>query len=277
MKPKIPNPTPTPAKTQKAPTKTGRSKAAPKVTPVLLVGDSQNNESPTAVTACNDFLRMGAGRSVRGLAAKYRRTPQNAAPTQSYDTLRRWSEKFNWPVRAAQFDADEDEQKSALRMQVFGDGVAQDYERVENLKQLAGFLKDQVFEQGIEKGRKIDIICPECQMPVTVKTGDLVRPYHNVWVADVKQIGSGEDAERIDLEKFNSALISEYRGVLDDVAKEVGDRRSSSNAERKLQALYSKLDLDKLSDKLSSEQLDALSNPNGKEWFEILIETFTRD
>jgi hypothetical protein len=48
--------------------------------------------------------------------------------------------------------------------------------------------------------------------------------YHNVWVPDVKQIGSGADAERVDIEHFNSAIISEYRATLDDIAKETGGR-----------------------------------------------------
>ena len=34
----------------------------------------------------------------------------------------------------------------------------------------------------------------------------------------------GEFAERVDIERFNAAIISEVRGVLDDIAKETGGR-----------------------------------------------------
>ncbi|MEA2174119.1 MAG: hypothetical protein QOD00_1711 [Blastocatellia bacterium] len=46
-----------------------------------------------------------------------------------------------------------------------------------------------------------------------------------LWLDDVKMIGSGEFSERIEFESFNSNEVSTFRGVLDDIAKEVGDRR----------------------------------------------------
>lgn len=45
-----------------------------------------------------------------------------------------------------------------------------------------------------------------------------------LWVTDVKGIGRGEDFQTIEIERFNQAEASEYRGVLDDIAKEVGHR-----------------------------------------------------
>jgi hypothetical protein len=47
----------------------------------------------------------------------------------------------------------------------------------------------------------------------------------------VKQIGGGQYAERVDIERFNAPLISEYRGILDDIARETGGRRSQSAVE----------------------------------------------
>jgi hypothetical protein len=49
--------------------------------------------------------------------------------------------------------------------------------------------------------------------------------YHKVWLPDVKQIGGGEHAERVDIVRFNAALIEQYRGTLDDLAKETGGRK----------------------------------------------------
>lgn len=45
-----------------------------------------------------------------------------------------------------------------------------------------------------------------------------------VWLPDVKSIGLGKDAERVDLVQFNDALVREYRATFDDLAKELGQR-----------------------------------------------------
>lgn len=45
-----------------------------------------------------------------------------------------------------------------------------------------------------------------------------------LWVPDVKGVGSGEAAQIVDFEYFNKAGVDAYRGVLDDIAAEVGGR-----------------------------------------------------
>jgi hypothetical protein len=45
-----------------------------------------------------------------------------------------------------------------------------------------------------------------------------------VWLPDVKQIGGGEFAERVDLIRYNAALDQQFRASLDDIAKETGGR-----------------------------------------------------
>lgn len=45
-----------------------------------------------------------------------------------------------------------------------------------------------------------------------------------LWTTDVKMIGSGAFQERVEFEEFNAAEVQQYRGVLDDIAKEIGDR-----------------------------------------------------
>lgn len=47
-----------------------------------------------------------------------------------------------------------------------------------------------------------------------------------LWTDDVKGVGSGEIAQIVEFEQFNSAEVAAYRGVLDDIAKEMGDRRA---------------------------------------------------
>jgi hypothetical protein len=45
-----------------------------------------------------------------------------------------------------------------------------------------------------------------------------------LWLDQVKAIGSGDIAQIVEYEEFNKAEIDAYRGVLDDIAKEVGGR-----------------------------------------------------
>ncbi len=68
-------------------------------------------------------------------------------------------------------------------------GLALKTERVKKLQQLADKLEADLFGE-------------------------------NLWVTDVKAVNN----ERVYIERFNSAEVSEYRGVLDDIAKEVGGR-----------------------------------------------------
>lgn len=134
------------------------------------------------------------------LLEKYHEIPQDAA-TLSLNTIQAWSKTFDWMNRAIEYDTEIDLQKSARRKEIMESGLALDFERTSELKRLGHFLIEQLYEQG-EDGS-----------------------YHNLWVPDVKQIGSGEYAERVDIEKFNAAIISELRGVLDDIAKETGGRK----------------------------------------------------
>lgn len=167
----------------------------------LLAGQRQKGEKLTAVQACNDWLRLGRGRSLPKLLETYTENDQELPPTRSMGTLKGWSSRYNWKDRSEEYDAELERQKNERRRQVMESGLALDFERVDELKILAKFLRDQIYEQG-ESGI-----------------------YHNVWLPDVKQIGSGGNVERVDIERFNAAIISELRGALDDLAKETGGRK----------------------------------------------------
>lgn len=166
-----------------------------------LKGQRQKGESDNAVVACNDWLRLGTGRTLPALVEKYTETNQDSPPTTSIGTLKQWSKAFAWAERAVEYDADYEAIKNAERQAVIDYGLALDYERIRKLKRLADTLEAQIYERN--------------------EDGVL----HNIWLPDVKQIGSGEFAERVDIERFNAAMISEYRSVLDDIAKEVGGRK----------------------------------------------------
>jgi len=166
----------------------------------LLSGVRQKTETDKAVQACNDYLRLGAGRSLGKLADCYSEIFRTNPPTKALITLKDWSKKHGWQARCSEYDAQWDARKTAEREASFQQGLALDYERVDKLKRLADFLEAQVYEVSAD------------------------GVYHNVWVPDVKQIGSGEYSERVDIERFNGTLLAEYRSVLDDLAKEVGGR-----------------------------------------------------
>lgn len=190
-----------------------------------LTGVRQNKESDKAVQACNDWLRLGAGRSVPRLIENYTDksnfTSNYTPPSIVYSTLSNWSSRFDWPERATQYDATWEERKNAEKEAVFNYNVALDYERVKKLQRLAEFLEAQLYERGIEFERDEH---GEIKRNGKNEPIEIPGQFHNVWLPDVKQIGSGEFVERVDIERFNGALISEYRAVLDDIAKETGGR-----------------------------------------------------
>lgn len=76
-------------------------------------------------------------------------------------------------------------------------GLARKEERVKRLKALALRLERDLF-------------------------GNSDEDY--VWTDQIKSIGSGDRQEIIEYEEFNKAEIDAYRGLLDDLAKEVGER-----------------------------------------------------
>lgn len=54
---------------------------------------------------------------------------------------------------------------------------------------------------------------------------DLTRENDNRrWLKNAKMIGGGESQVRIDYEEFNKPEFDTLRGILDDIAQEIGDR-----------------------------------------------------
>lgn len=81
----------------------------------------------------------------------------------------------------------------AGEQEALSEGLALKGERVKKLKQLAALMEK-----------------------------DLMGGF--LWLDQVKGIGSGDLAKIVDYEEFNAGEVSAYRGVLDDIAKEVGHR-----------------------------------------------------
>ena len=45
-----------------------------------------------------------------------------------------------------------------------------------------------------------------------------------LWLEDVKSVGGGKHGREVEFEKFNKAEVDAYINILDDIAKEMGDR-----------------------------------------------------
>lgn len=116
----------------------------------LLAGTRKENESDRAVQGCNDYLRMGAGRSLYKLLAKYAKTSKNQPATESDATLKQWCAEFSWVERASEYDAAIEERKNEAREKELSSGLALDFERVRKLKKLASMLGEQIYEESTE-------------------------------------------------------------------------------------------------------------------------------
>ena len=82
---------------------------------------------------------------------------------------------------------------AAGEQEALTEGLALKGERVKKLKQLAALMENDLF-------------------------GGFL------WLDQVKGVGSGDIAQIVDYEEFNAGEVVQYRGVLDDIAKEVGQR-----------------------------------------------------
>lgn len=171
----------------------------------LLAGEPFPNETKKARQAFNDYARMGPGRSLAKLHQYYNETTTEKPPAKALRTLAGWSTGFAWQARVAAYDSEVERQKNAAlarrRAKAMEKGLALDYKRVMKLKHLASKLAGEIFDD----------------------SGEFVEDA--IWLPDVKSIGSGEFAERVDIVRFNRAILEEFRAILDDLAKETGGRK----------------------------------------------------
>jgi hypothetical protein len=161
----------------------------------LLAGNRIEGESNKAVIACNDYLRMGAGRSLPSLLERYTNCDKTQPPTGNLSSLKVWSTTYAWVERAAIYDKVVEDEKTAQvetrRRAIMESGLTQDYERVTELTELYEKLKLEFVLGGL-------------------------------WYTDIKLSATGE---RVEVEVFNRPLIDSMRATLDDIAKETGGRK----------------------------------------------------
>ena len=115
-----------------------------------LYGIRQKGESLKAVSACNDYLRMGPGRGQLRLLKLYEKLAEqphtSMVPTLSLNAIRTWNLKFGWKTRAELFDMNVEKEKDQRADEALGTGLALYQERVIKLKHLADHLETFIWE-----------------------------------------------------------------------------------------------------------------------------------
>lgn len=111
-------------------------------------------------------------------------------------------------------------------------GLALKENRVATLQKLANRLLEDLFGEGEE---------------------------NRLWLTMVKGIGSHDNYERVEYQEFNRSEIEVLRGLLDDIASEVGERVKKTDVTSGGKALPRPINFDELR-KLTDDQLAILEN-----------------
>ena len=82
---------------------------------------------------------------------------------------------------------------------------------------------------------------------------------NRLWLTMVKDIGSHDNYERVEYQEFNRSEIEVLRGLLDDIASEVGERVKKTDVTSGGKALPRPINFDELR-KLTDDQLAILEN-----------------
>lgn len=175
----------------------------------LLCGEPHEDEQAHHIVACNDYLRLGRGRSLSKLRKHYQKILDDAhrlqlpapnVPTtdKSGNVIAGWSSKFGWVKRAHAYDMMQEEKKNMQAEQILNSGFALPHQRVALLDELTRKVLSELDKRGMYGVRK-------------------------------KALGLGEDFQIINEEVFRKDEVRELRGLLDDLAQETGGRVSRNN------------------------------------------------
>src|SRR3990172_2547657 len=160
-------------------------------------------ETNKARQAFEDYFNMGPGRSLAKLRQKYAKYTAKKPPTIHLRILQKWSSEHGWQKRVAAREAG----IAAKTLEVITEeatksGYALYQKRIADLNKVGELL----FEEIMTEDKR--------------------------WLPDVKQLGVGKDAERVDIVRFNAPLVAQYREALEDIAEEMGEREPKSKTEQ---------------------------------------------
>ena len=180
-------------------------------TPKVKIPDRLKGEWLKAYSAFGDYCQMGVSRSLRKLHEHYKGQIRSGSgtniPTQYLSTLSRWSSRNSWQERVEEYDlAMRTISQESLEKEVF-DGAAKPANRIHKLKKLTEDIGRMIYATDDEF---------EADHPGH-------RPF--LWLKESKIIGSGVAAREITNYRYNSAIIGDFRGLLDDLARETGGRK----------------------------------------------------
>lgn len=168
----------------------------------LIVGDRQPNEKDSHVVACNDYMRLGPGRSLVKLAKGYKREEEAAAaqgqtykaPTIWRKVAEDWSARYGWAARARAYDAIQESKRAERADEILNSGLTLLHERVHILTKHARAIDSELEVNGLYGIRK-------------------------------KGIKDGEENIVVKERVFKGEEIKQLRGLVDDVALEMGARQ----------------------------------------------------
>lgn len=153
-------------------------------------------ETIRAAFVFREYCALGPGRSLAKLLEHLRQTDGNV--TARLRTLETWSSQHHWQERVRLYDEEQSKQQDVIiaeeKAKVLRKGFALMHKRVAELDRLAQKLI--AYAEDEEK----------------------------VWLPDVKAIGNGPNAERVDLVNFNAPLFLAIDKYFKSIAEEVGDR-----------------------------------------------------
>ena len=149
-------------------------------------------ETPKAAAAFYEYCLLGADRSLAKLARKLGR------PAGYARHLETWSSQHSWQDRVRLYDAEQAKVQDVI--------IAEERARI--LKSRYALMH-----------KRVELLDRKIQQLV-----DITDAEKGIWIPDVKSVGTGPDAERVDLVQFNSDAFKELREFLDDIAAELGER-----------------------------------------------------
>lgn len=162
------------------------------------------DETPVWFDRLQRFLFLGVTRSIYKAYVTERKEKKGvtgerlAKRTGLPQSWRKAAFKYKWRERAQAFDEEQqrirDAYFAARQDEILRSGFAQRHQRIQELNRLAELLRTEVWTEDAR------------------------------WLPDVKQIGSGKYAERVDIVRFNASLVEQYRQTLEDIAIEMGER-----------------------------------------------------
>jgi hypothetical protein len=144
------------------------------------------------------FLRLGTKRSVNAVFKKENNKKQQKTTAFPGPTWYEAAKEWRWQERARAYDehqrAEEDRIIAEEREKVLRSGFALQHKRIQALNRL------------------------------TNKLIAMTNDEDKIWMPDVKSVGTGPTAERVDLLQFNAPLFTLIDKYLASIAAEMGER-----------------------------------------------------